>query len=580
MISTAVHKLSTQIRQTVGKIATFQYIVDKTVVSNYYTFQFLVSMFNTGLAGRQIREVYSQEPDELAVAFHEYPAQLVFLCRPDTSTVYLQENRSRARRNSVDLIGECTGARVSAVRMSPADRIMYFDLDSGTMLAAVLYGPGANVFLAERSGTILDSFKNAKKTRGSMIPPGAASPPDGFQAFRTACASAESRPVVSVIRRSFPALGATLALESVARSGIDASCTTGEMDDRRCEALEAAIGSVFADIARPLPRVYIAEGGAPAYFSLIPLRIAGAMNEERFADASRAIRFYIAGRGARGAHDRAMDAVVSPLRQQLEKGRRALKAIESDAREGDRAGTYAQFASALMAALPAITKGMKSFDAEMGGERVAIPLDPALSPVRNAQRYFERARRAKAAAVESSRRLKETAARVEQLENLIAGAERLMPGENAKKFMDDNAAELEALGLGPRAAEKERLPFRQFTVDGGFEVWAGKNSANNDLLTLRYAKPDDLWFHARGGSGSHVVLKVRSGKGEPGKKACQQAAAIAAYYSKMKTAGTVAVAMTEKRFVRKPRGAPPGTVMIERERVIFAQPALPRDAGD
>ena len=128
--------------------------------------------------------------------------------------------------------------------------------------------------------------------------------------------------------------------------------------------------------------------------------------------------------------------------------------------------------------------------------------------------------------------------------------------------------------------EKEKLPFRIFTVDGGFEVWAGKNSANNDLLTLRYAKPDDLWFHARGGSGSHVVLKVRSGKGEPGKKAREQAAGIAAYYSKMKTSGTVAVAMTEKRYVRKPRGSAPGAVVLEREKVIFIHPALPRDSGD
>jgi predicted ribosome quality control (RQC) complex YloA/Tae2 family protein len=132
----------------------------------------------------------------------------------------------------------------------------------------------------------------------------------------------------------------------------------------------------------------------------------------------------------------------------------------------------------------------------------------------------------------------------------------------------------------PGAERRKNCRFRVFTVDGGFEVWAGKNSANNDLLTLRYAKPDDLWFHARGGSGSHVVLKAHSGKGEPGKRAREQAAGIAAYYSKMKTSGTVAVAMTEKAFVRKPRGSAPGTVVIEREKVIFAQPALPRDSGD
>jgi len=104
----------------------------------------------------------------------------------------------------------------------------------------------------------------------------------------------------------------------------------------------------------------------------------------------------------------------------------------------------------------------------------------------------------------------------------------------------------------------------------------GKSSANNDLLTLHYTKPDDLWFHARGASGSHVVLKTRSHAGEPGRKAREQAAGIAAYYSKMKNASMVPVAMTLRKYVRKPKGSAAGTVVIEREKVIFAEPALPR----
>jgi predicted ribosome quality control (RQC) complex YloA/Tae2 family protein len=144
-----------------------------------------------------------------------------------------------------------------------------------------------------------------------------------------------------------------------------------------------------------------------------------------------------------------------------------------------------------------------------------------------------------------------------------------------KVFMADNVDALDEFGIGEKSKEREQRPFRIFTVDGGFEVWAGKSSANNDLLTLKYAKPNDLWFHARGSSGSHVVLKVGSGKGEPGKKAREQAAGIAAYYSRMKNAKMVPVAMTEKKYVRKPKGAPPGTVVLEREKVIFAEPALP-----
>jgi predicted ribosome quality control (RQC) complex YloA/Tae2 family protein len=71
------------------------------------------------------------------------------------------------------------------------------------------------------------------------------------------------------------------------------------------------------------------------------------------------------------------------------------------------------------------------------------------------------------------------------------------------------------------------------------------------------------------------VLKVNTGKGEPSKKAKEQAASIAAYYSKMKNAKMVPVAMTEKKYVRKPKGAAPGSVMIEREKVVFVEPMLP-----
>ena len=549
------------------------------MISNYYTFLFLVSTFNSSIRGRQIREAYSQDADELTIAFHDYPGQLVFLCRPDLSTVYLHEGRSRARRNSVDLLGGCKGARVNTVAMSPSDRVMHFALDNGTTLAAVLYGARANVFLLEDSGKILDSFKNQRKLRGSALQ----FAPDGltfdFSGFRAACASSGSRTVSSVIRKSFPPIGGTLALESIARAGVDASRKTGEMDSAAISAIETAIRSVLGDIAGPSPRVYISPDGAPGYFSLIPLRIAGALKEVVFPDINRAIRFFIAGRGAKTKHDREKDSVVAPLQQQLEKGRRAHRAIQEDAREAERAGTYERFGNALMAGLPALTKGLRTFDADIDGGHVSIPLEPALSPIQNAQRYFEKAKRARAAGEESSRRLSELARRIERLEKLLAEAERPLPGDGPGKFFNEHAAELEEVGLGSRSREKERLPFRVFTVDGGFEVWAGKNGANNDLLTLRYAKPDDLWFHARGGSGSHVVLKARSGKGDPGKRACEQAAGIAAYYSKMKTAGTVAVAMTQKRFVRKPRGSPPGTVVIEREKVIFAQPALPREGG-
>ncbi|HET9887664.1 MAG TPA: fibronectin-binding domain-containing protein, partial [bacterium] len=95
------------------------------------------------------------------------------------------------------------------------------------------------------------------------------------------------------------------------------------------------------------------------------------------------------------------------------------------------------------------------------------------------------------------------------------------------------------------------------------------------------ASPRDIWFHARGAQGSHAVLRISSGKGEPTKAILQAAAAIAAHHSKARNSKLVPVAYTEKRFVRKPRGAPVGTASMQREKVIFVEPKLPPgSAGD
>ncbi|MEX2088804.1 MAG: NFACT RNA binding domain-containing protein, partial [Bacteroidota bacterium] len=155
--------------------------------------------------------------------------------------------------------------------------------------------------------------------------------------------------------------------------------------------------------------------------------------------------------------------------------------------------------------------------------------------------------------------------------------------EQLREFLSAHGGELEQAGFKGTGAggkkQKEEVPFRIFTVDGGFQVWAGKSSENNDLLTTKYAKPNDYWFHARGSSGSHVILRAGTGKGEPGKKALEQAASVAAYYSKMKKAKNIPVAMTLKKYVRKPKGAPVGTVTIEREKVLFVDPELPAAKG-
>jgi len=105
-------------------------------------------------------------------------------------------------------------------------------------------------------------------------------------------------------------------------------------------------------------------------------------------------------------------------------------------------------------------------------------------------------------------------------------------------------------------------------------VLAGRTDRDNERLSLAVARPDDWWFHVRGMPGSHVVLRARE-DAEPDRATLETAAAIAAYHSKARSGGTVAVSCTRGRFVTKPRGAELGTVSIRKERVLKTKPRLP-----
>lgn len=122
-----------------------------------------------------------------------------------------------------------------------------------------------------------------------------------------------------------------------------------------------------------------------------------------------------------------------------------------------------------------------------------------------------------------------------------------------------------------------QLRLHAYTLEGDYEAWAGRTDQDNDLLSIKVARPEDWWFHVRGMPGSHVVLRSH-GRPAPGRTILQAAAAIAAWHSKARGGGNTAVAGTLARHVTKPRGVKAGTVQIRKERIFKVRPALP-DGG-
>ncbi len=125
------------------------------------------------------------------------------------------------------------------------------------------------------------------------------------------------------------------------------------------------------------------------------------------------------------------------------------------------------------------------------------------------------------------------------------------------------------------SADINHKPFRIYRLTDGFEVWVGKDSRSNDLLTMKYTKQNDLWFHVSGSSGSHTVLKIPGNAGKTSHEIIKIAAGIAAYYSKSRNAKNVKVSYTRAKYVQKYEGAKSGSVVIKNEKTVKVEPSLP-----
>ena len=290
--------------------------------------------------------------------------------------------------------------------------------------------------------------------------------------------------------------------------------------------------------------------------------------------------------------------LAGELRRVLTRRRsRAAKArtqIEARLADAEREAEYRAQAELLTAHQSRIKRGMKSatLPAFDGSGDVTIPLDPTLDPRGNVEALFKKARRVARGRDELESQLAQqiaeseicdrALARIEanpdalELEELVRElAPSLLEAPNAKTRGEDWSRE-----ASPRHPSlPEGFAPRVYELPGGWIVWVGRNSKQNDELTHRQASQRDLWFHARGSQGSHTVLRVSSGKGEPPREIVEAAAAIAAFHSKARNSKLVPVAYTEKRYVRKPRKAPVGTAVMMREKVVMVAPRVPQESG-
>lgn len=125
---------------------------------------------------------------------------------------------------------------------------------------------------------------------------------------------------------------------------------------------------------------------------------------------------------------------------------------------------------------------------------------------------------------------------------------------------------------------EDKIKFRHYLLEGKYHIYVGRDSKNNDLLSTKFVKQNDYWFHVRGLPGSHVVLRNENTKEVIPKSVLKDTACLTAYFSKAKTAGTAPVAYTFGKFVFKKKGMLPGQVIVQKEKVLLVKPGIPATA--
>jgi len=216
------------------------------------------------------------------------------------------------------------------------------------------------------------------------------------------------------------------------------------------------------------------------------------------------------------------------------------------------------------------------------GETIDIPLDVNLNPQKNAQRFFRRYQKAKAACRYAESQLEGLMSEAAYLESLLYALDNAVENQDFQEIREEMISQaylkppVRKLGKGGRPKPVGKAgnplpaePLRVLSRDG-LEIYIGRNNRQNDRLTLKMARAEDMWFHIKNFSGSHVVVRT-GGKPVPD-ATMEEAASYAAWYSKARQAPKAEVDCTAVRNVKKPAGGKPGMVIYVNYKTIVAVP--------
>jgi predicted ribosome quality control (RQC) complex YloA/Tae2 family protein len=515
------------------------------VHNNYFFLRKLAESLIERLIGFSADACFSQNKDELILAFIKGSAE--FWIRADLknqfSCLSFPNEFSRARKNSIDIFPEIIGKRVTGILTYAHERAFSIILDDEINLLFKLFGNNSNALLY-KDGRCINVFKHDAGDE-NKIDPGTLG--------RTILSQVDDNSyTLDKLRETIPSFDKNILtyLES-----------KGFRDSLNLKIKKDMVNDMLVLLDNPLFYIYPVKDTIK--FSLLPKD-----REVRyFTDPLEALNYFYLEYHKLYWLNKEKGTLIRMLRKQLKKSKNYIASSTVKLENLKTGGNYKEYGDILMANLHAIQPGkdnVELFDF-YHNDNVLIKLKANLSPQKNAENYYRKAKNQKIEIQTLEKNIRARINQVQQLNEFITIIENHNDLKQLKILALKN-------GLSKKKNEEEsQKPMFKVYEYMGFQILVGRNAKNNDELTFKYGYKEDLWLHAKDVKGSHVLIKYQSGKNFP-RPVIQVAAQLAAYYSSNKNTNTCPVIYTPRKFVRKSKGLPAGAVFVDKEDIIFVQP--------
>lgn len=463
---------------------------------------------------------------------------------PDLSCLSFPDNFQRARRNSVNLFPEVIGRRVLGVRQFNNERSFALTLSDGYDLLFKMHGNRTNIILFYQ-GLVSELFRNK------------------LMADRTLRLDTLDREIDwsedFFLRNRDNLRAAYFTFGKVVWNYLEDQGFLAKSPAQQWQSLQAVL-EVLKD-----PAFYITVIGSKTLLSLVETgEVIRVFKDDPLGAANEFYHTFTHSY----ALSREKTMLANVLRSSLEAGENYCRKNAGRLAEVKHDDRYRLWGDLIMAHLHAIPPGtekvvLENFYEPQRVEEIRLKKD--LTPQKNAEIFYRKAKNQHVEIERLESAIRQKQEEIKSLREALAQVEAATDLKVLRSLKDgaDPGSERRKIALS--------LPYHEFYFRD-YRIWVGKNAQANDLLTFKYGHKEDLWLHAKDVAGSHVLIKYQSGKSFP-RDVVEFAASLAAGNSKRKNETLCPVVVTPKKFIRKRKGDPAGTVVVEREEVIMAEPA-------